>query len=345
MKTSASIELIWNLAAREAIAAQSQEIEPEHFFEALMKFAELPVEEVRNLSPGAEVARELASEVEAVRQELASRSIDSTQARRGLRARLGTGEAQYDGGQMHRSQASRELFDAAARLADDLAGEALLANHFLLVLLESPTETISEVLGAAGTGMPKPSDTPLLDDHGQDLTKMAAEGMLLGVEGRDAECKALCQALARKDTRSVLLIGDSDDAAKAVVMTLLNAVARRETPAVLRRRRFVDVSELDPYGPDGTEAVKGLEQLLAEAACADELVLLIPPLEAAREGEPGRQWIDQLSEVLAKRCPQCICRVAPDAFESHVKPDPKIQRAVRLMWIQAESASEIPWEL
>lgn len=345
MKTSASIELIWNIAARETIAAQSKEIEPEHFFEALMKFAELPVEEVRNIALGAEVARELAAEVEAVRKELAGRSIDSTRARRGLRVRLGTGDAQYDGGQMHRSQASRELFDAAARLADDLGGETLLAKHFLDVLLESPTEPISEALGAAGMGMPRRSDTPLLDEHGQDLTKMAAEGVLPDAVARNPESKALCQALARKDGKSVLLIGDSDDAAKAVVMAAAKAVASRQAPPALRGRRIVDASTLDPYGPDGNEAVKRLGQLLAEAATAEKVILLVPPLEVPGDREPGREWVEQLRLVLANRAVQCICRVAPDAFGSHVKRDPEVKRAVHVMWVQEESDAEVPWEL
>lgn len=109
MKVSASIELSWQLAGREAIAGEFGQIEPEHFFAAVLKLAELPVEDVGNFAPGANVARELAAEVNTIRQELESRSIDSIRVRRALRARLGKGGAPYDGGENHRSQASKDL--------------------------------------------------------------------------------------------------------------------------------------------------------------------------------------------------------------------------------------------
>ena len=98
MKASVSIELLWQLAAQEAIVGEFAEIEPEHFFAAMLKFAELPVEELGHLVRGGRVPRELATEVDSVREELDSREIDSTRVRRELRARLGKGGNPYHWG-------------------------------------------------------------------------------------------------------------------------------------------------------------------------------------------------------------------------------------------------------
>ena len=57
MKVSASTELVWQLAGQEAMVRQFEKIEPEHFCIALLKFSEIPVEEVEKIAPGAEVAR------------------------------------------------------------------------------------------------------------------------------------------------------------------------------------------------------------------------------------------------------------------------------------------------
>ena len=86
MKVSASIELIWNLAARESIAGCFPEIGAEHFLQALLKFAELPVEDLDKVAAGPDAARLLAGEVQNVRAELAGRKIESTECRRRLRA-------------------------------------------------------------------------------------------------------------------------------------------------------------------------------------------------------------------------------------------------------------------
>ena len=114
MKTSAAMDLVWQMATQEAIAGEFGEIESEHFLAAILKFAELPVVQMGNLVPVADVAREITADVGKIRDELKRRAIDTTHSRRELRARLGRGGRPYDGGQLHRSQAGRELFDAAA---------------------------------------------------------------------------------------------------------------------------------------------------------------------------------------------------------------------------------------
>ena len=126
MKASASIELVWQIATQEAVAAEFAEIEPEHFLAAILKFSELPVDQVGNLAPGADAVREMATAVGKVREELQRRAIDSTRVRRELRVKLGNGGSPPDGGPKHRSQASRDMFDAAARMADEVNSEVLV---------------------------------------------------------------------------------------------------------------------------------------------------------------------------------------------------------------------------
>ncbi|MDI7276172.1 MAG: hypothetical protein QME94_09340, partial [Anaerolineae bacterium] len=49
MDTSPGTELVWSLAARETILSGMPEIDPEHFYCAGLKFAELPPEEMVKL--------------------------------------------------------------------------------------------------------------------------------------------------------------------------------------------------------------------------------------------------------------------------------------------------------
>jgi len=349
MKLSASIELVWQLAGREAIAAQFKEIEPEHFLMALLKVSELPVEEADRIAPGAEVAKRLATEVDALRQELADRSIDSTSVRRKLRARLGKGKTPLDGGQMHRSPACRAVFDAAVKLADDAGSETVMIPHVLQSLLASPTPAIAEVLGAAmQPAKPKRSKTPLLDEHGRDLTELAAAGKLAMVDGRQAVGRAVLEILGQKGYRSVVLVSDESKTVQSIVDGVAQTVADQNTPPVpaLKGKRIVDVTGIKLAGKEALQNLIMLEKLLNEAATAKDVVLFIPALEAAATGKPGENnWSALLKRVLGKGTLQCIVAVGAATFESCVRKDPVWKRVGIPVWIHEQTDGDIPDQL
>ena len=346
MKVCASVELVMQLAGQEAIAAEFKEIEPEHCLAAIFKLAELPVEDVDKLAPGAEVARQLAAEVRAVREELAGRSIDSTRARRKLREKLGKGKCPYDGGQMHRSPASREIFDAAGRLADDAGGETLMATHLLEAMLAKPTPAMKQVLGgAAFEKVVKPSNTPLLDEHGRDLTRMAAGGELPPVPDRQAECKALMRVLAQGDGKSVFLISGIDAAAMSIVTEAAHAISRKDCPASLKSKRIVDITALKPVGKKAVETMERLEKLLAEAAGAKDVVLVVPAIDDVAGANSSGKWLDLLKDVCTRRSVPCICRLAPAVHEAKMAKDQTWRRIVQVLWIKESPDKEVPSEL
>ena len=355
MKMAASIELIWQLAAQECIAGMFKEVMPEHFWMALMKFAELPVEEVEKIAPGAEVARELAGEVTVVRDELEARGIDSTRVRRDLRATLGKGGGHFDGGRMHRSEAARDLFDAAAKLADDAGSETLGSNHLLEALLASPTDAMAKVLGdVVGPRVAKPSKTPLLNECGHDLTQMAADGKLEKVSGRQAECRALLHALGQKDRKSVLLICDSDDAVRSVVTAAAAAIAGKDCSREVKGRRIVDVTSLEnAYDLAGlrdldqfvSEVRSRMEKLLAEAAAAKDVILFGSTIDAKSDDERMSEWGELVKTALERGSVQCVCRVAQSAYHKWVQKDPRWGRLAQAMWIHDDKEREVPSEL
>ena len=155
MRLSPSSELVHQLAAREAIAGRFKEIEPDHFCLALMKFSELPLDEMEKMGQGGGIARVLANEVKSLREEFESRAVDVKRMRRDLRERLGKGDSTYDGGQLHRSQASRDMFKVAEGFAQHAGSETLTAVHFLEALLTAPTKAMRDVLGDAVRTRPK----------------------------------------------------------------------------------------------------------------------------------------------------------------------------------------------
>ena len=345
MKASASIELLWQMAAQEAIAGEFAEIEPEHFFAAMLKFAELPIQELGNLAAGARVPEELATEVEKVRQELQSRAIDSTRVRRELRIRLGKGGSPFDGAQKHRSQTCREVFDAAARLADDSGSEALAAEHLLAALLTSPTEAIRAVLGEAlAPKAIKRSETPLLAKYGKDLVQLAADGKLPAFSERKAESKNLLAILADPRRLCVLLVTDGDETARSAVAAAAQAMASPDAPAGLKGRRIVDVTGGLP-AMDLPALSFWWNNMFCEAAGANDVVLFVPPILGPFSPWQGDFWPELLKKSVCGGSLQFICRVSPTAYQRWIKRDVDWKRHAQVMWIEEQGSGEIPLEL
>jgi len=345
MKISAAVELVWELACQESVAAQFETIEPEHFFAALLKFAELPIEELAKLDPEGTV-QGFMDEVKAVRANLAGRSIESTRVRRELRRRAGTRNHVYQGGVHHRSAASRQVFEGAGRLAAAEGSETLTPNHLMNALFASPTALMLEVLGGAvAPAVAGPSKTPLLDEHGRDLVASAGPGELPAAPSREAECKALLRCMAQKEWRLVLLVSEGEEAAKAVVGAASRSLGGEGAGQGLKGKRIVDVTSLRPPQGGDAEATSALEKIFAEAAADKDVILFIPGIGSWDDTESGRRWAEWLQGAVARQAVRCLCRVAPAVFEEHIRKDPAWRALVQAMWVGEDAASELPDEL
>ena len=158
MKRSASVDVIWKLASIETAAGQFPKIQPEHFLLGLLKFAELPAHELPNLGVEHGAAQQIVQEIAGIARELETLGIRSTKARRDLRGLLGLGDSPYHGRTLHRTPESRELMNAAARLASDRGSDTLTASHLLQAILVGPTPPMLLVLGDAAGKPPQPPD-------------------------------------------------------------------------------------------------------------------------------------------------------------------------------------------
>jgi ATP-dependent Clp protease ATP-binding subunit ClpA len=346
MRVSASIQLAWEMAGREAVAGNFDEIAPEHFCLSLLKLSELPVDEAGKIDFNAGPARELATEVRALRREIESRSIDSTEARRELRRRLGSGGKDFEGGDLHRSPESRRLFDATVRRLDDAGGNTLEPVHLFIEIMEAPSAIIAEVfssaVGPSGTDVRM---TPALDAFAADLTSQARGNDLADVEGRDAECQAVLSDLARPDGGCIFLITDSDPAARAVVQAVAHGAGNSEAPKGVGGIRIMDATALVPYGSNSTDTIDQLREGLREASEASGVVVVLPAIQAPNPEGGSDPWADLVATVVTRGSPRCIGRFTQDAWDLWVDLDPAWKQRGQVVWVQEEAAGDIPWEL
>jgi ATP-dependent Clp protease ATP-binding subunit ClpC len=248
---------------------------------------------------------------------------------------------------MHRSPASRELFEAAAKLADDSGSEVFAARHLFQALLASPTPAMAQILAEAPVSPAKPAEhakTPLLNEHGRDLTQLAASGQLPRPTGRDVECKSLAQVLAQPNCRGVWLVTDSHEVAASVVASLAH-MAIGSSGGDLKGKRVIDLTGIALKGRQAKEAVQLLDQLLAEAAPIAEAILFVPTAESQGSSVLAAPWAELLKAAVSKGKLRFICRVSPATYQERLAKDPQWKRLTKAMWIQGERADELPNEL
>lgn len=343
MKVSTSIELVWQLAMREAISADFEKVQPEHFMEGVLKLADLPADKVRQQNGGDSATVRLAKEIEILSKILSDRDIDATQVRRSLRACLGRGDATYAGGVLHRSDASRELFSAAASLASQAGDEALRARHLLAALLAFPTDPMKSALSGDGGAAEKQQPSTKLDALGRDLTKAASDGSLKEVDGREAECAALTRALAAPEQKSVFLVSDSDSAVQDVVTSTVSGFSGngRSPKPPLRSIRVFDLSATSADDPDFKVVVAKWGEIFDEAAALPGAVLVLPAIGSKTESG----WLEMLKRELARDGVRVISRVSPKLFERESMRNREWREIAECIHVQETSLGDIPMEL
>jgi ATP-dependent Clp protease ATP-binding subunit ClpA len=342
MKISLSIELVMQFAAYEAIAGRFGEIEPEHMLMALLRFPELSTEEMEKLVPGAGI-KEIVKEIDAVCKELSRRVLESKRIRRELRAKMGRGNKPFSGGVVHRSVASRQIFDIAGKLADDMDSDAVTAKHILTALMRAPTRLIKQVLGdTVGAKVKERRDTSLLNEYGKDLTKLAAEGNLPKTHNNDAGSKALVELLKQTNSRNIFLISDNDEVVKSIVFDTAFEIVADNSGSNLKTKRLFDCSRLRPSNVKYKEKFKHFKKTVDEVISSSDIILFIPPFDPSIDTHEDEFWSKLMQNTFGM---QCICRISPKNYLKCIKPNLSWKRHVHLVWIQEEISNEIPTEL
>ena len=126
-----------------------------------------------------------------------------------------------------------ELSDVTRRVRDVSPGP----NTVTQTEPSSPQPDASTT--AAGT--PPASSTPLLDRIGRDLTRLAHEGLLAPVVGREEETAWITETLMRSTKRNPILLGPPGVGKTAIVEGLAQRIAAGKVPEQLRETRLIEV--------------------------------------------------------------------------------------------------------
>ncbi|MDW7740557.1 MAG: ATP-dependent Clp protease ATP-binding subunit [Bacillota bacterium] len=173
--------------------------------------------------------------------------------------------------------------------------------------------------------------TPTVDAFGRDLTKLAKEGKLDPVIGRENEIERVIQILSRRTKNNPCLIGEPGVGKTAIAEGLAQRIVEGKVPEILRGKRLVTIELAAVVA--GTkyrgEFEERLRKLMTELRQAGNVMVFIDELHTLIGAGAAEGAIDAsniLKPALARGELQCIGATTLDEYRKHIEKDPALER-------------------
>lgn len=189
------------------------------------------------------------------------------------------------------------------------------------------------------------SNTPTLDNFGRDLTRMARDGQLDPVIGRDQEIQRVIQVLSRRTKNNPVLIGEPGVGKTAIAEGLAQLIVNGKVPETLIGKRVVtlDLSSLVAGSKYRGEFEERLRKVMDEIREAGNVILFIDELHTLIGAGAAEGAIDAaniLKPALARGEMQTIGATTLDEYRKHIEKDAALERRFQPIQVGAPSVEE-----
>jgi len=191
----------------------------------------------------------------------------------------------------------------------------------------------------------KGSITPILDNFSRDLIKMAEEGKIDPVVGRDVEVKRIAQILSRKKKNNAVIVGDAGVGKSALVEKLALMIYKGECPTNLLDKRIMslDLTSLvagTKYRGQFEERIKAILNELLEAPNVIVFIDELHTMVGAGNASGAMDAANILKPALARGEIQCIGATTFDEFKKHIEKDSALVRRFQKIILKEPTQSE-----
>jgi len=177
----------------------------------------------------------------------------------------------------------------------------------------------------------KGSTTPILDNFSRDLNKLAEEGKIDPIIGRDKEVKRIAQILSRKKKNNVVVVGDAGVGKSALVEKLAMLIIKGECPSNLIDKRIMslDLTSLVAGTKYRGQFEERIKAILNELQNEPNVIIFIDELHTmigAGNASGSMDAANILKPALARGEIQCIGATTFDEFKKHIEKDSALVR-------------------
>ena len=188
--------------------------------------------------------------------------------------------------------------------------------------------------GNSGSGKGKgegKTKTPVLDNFGRDLTKMAEDNKLDPVVGREKEIERVSQILSRRKKNNPLLIGEPGVGKSAIAEGLALRIVKRKVSRVLFDKRVVtlDLASLVAGTKYRGQFEERMKALMNELEKNEDIILFIDELHTIVGAGGATGSLDasnMFKPALARGEIQCIGATTLDEYRQHIEKDGALER-------------------
>ncbi len=207
-----------------------------------------------------------------------------------------------------------------------------------------------ESFSASGSGASKKpgeskSRTPVLDNFGRDLTKMAEDGKLDPVVGREKEIERVSQILSRRKKNNPILIGEPGVGKSAIAEGLALRIVQRKVSRVLFGKRVVtlDLASLVAGTKYRGQFEERMKAVMNELEKNPDVILFIDEIHTiigAGGASGSMDASNMFKPALARGEIQCIGATTLDEFRQHIEKDGALERRFQKVIIEPATQDE-----
>ncbi len=273
------------------------------------------------------------------------------------------------------SKRCQDILDIAAKEAKYYKADLIGTEHLLIAIIKHPdsvafrlltamniqvTKLYGDILEAMGLPPSQAkselnklkskdkkgkSSTPTLDQYSRDFTKLAAEGKLDPVVGRNEEMSRVIQILSRRMKNNPCLVGEPGVGKTAIVEGLAQMIIAGDVPDTVKDKRVLslDMSGMVAGSKYRGEFEERIKKLITEVTTSGNVILFVDELHTIIGAGGAEGAIDAsniLKPALSRGELQMIGATTTVEYRKYVEKDAALERRFQPVTVHEPTKEE-----